>query len=408
MPNVVFVAPYAAEATLRFALAAATEDGVRLGLIGHQDLEQTPERLRRALAGHWRVGNALDPDQLEAGVRGLAGQLSSVDRLIGVLEQLQVPLAEVRRRLGIPGMDPETAKNFRDKARMKSVLRQAGIPCARHCLAGSSEQALDFARSVGGPLVVKPPAGAGAKATFRVDSESRLREILAFSRPSATAPVLLEEHLTGRERSFETVMVSGRPVWHSISHYLPTPLEVLQQPWIQWCVLLPRDISGAEYEPIRRIGVDALRALGLETGLSHMEWFELDGGRIAVSEVGARPPGAQITAMTSLAHDFDLYRAWARLMIHDWFEPPERKYAAGAAFLRAQGEGRRVARIRGLAEAQRELGELVVEAKLPQVGQTRGEGYEGEGWVLLRHPETAVVERGLLRLINLLRIEAGE
>ena len=112
--------------------------------------------------------------------------------------------------------------------------------------------------------------------------------------------------------------------------------------------------------------------------------------------------------MTSLAHDFDLYRAWARLVIHDRFEPPERKYAAGAAFLRAQGEGRRVARIRGLEEAQRELGEVVVEAKLPRPGQPRGDGYEGEGWVLVRHPETAVVEEALLRLIRTLRVEAGE
>lgn len=407
MPNVVFVAPYPAEATMRFALAAATEAGGRLGLVSHQSLEQTPERLRRAIRGHWRVDNALDPDQLEAGVRGLGGQLGSVDRVLGVLEQLQVSLAQVRDRLGIVGMGAETARNFRDKARMKSVLRRAGIPCARHCLAESREQAIAFAREVDGPLVVKPPAGAGAKATFRVDSLKRLEEILAFAHPSAAAPVLLEEHLTGRERSFETVMVGGRPVWHSISHYLPTPLEVLQNPWIQWCVILPRDISSARYEPIRKVGVDALRALGLETGLSHMEWFELDGGRIAVSEVGARPPGAQITAMTSLAHDFDLYRAWARLMIHDRFDPPERKYAAGAAFLRAQGEGRHVARIRGLEEAQRELGEVVVEARLPQPGQPRGDGYEGEGWVLLRHPETAVVQQALFRLINILRVEAG-
>ncbi len=412
MPDVVFVAPYPAEATMRFAMAAAAEEGVRLGLISHQSLEQTPERLRRVVKGHWRVDNALDPHRLEAAVRGLGGQLGTVDRLIGVLEHLQVPLAEVRDRLSIPGMGAEVAKNFRDKARMKTVLRNAGIPCARHCLAESRDEAIAFARQVDGPLVVKPPAGAGAKATFRVDSEQRLREILAFTSPSAAAPVLLEEHLTGRERSFETVMVGGRPVWHSVSHYLPTPLEVLQNPWIQWCVILPRDISGAEYDPIRKIGVDALRALGLETGLSHMEWFELggnrNGSRIAVSEVGARPPGAQITAMTSLAHDFDLYRAWARLMIHDRFEPPERQYAAGAAFLRAQGEGRRVAQIRGLEQAQRELGELVIEAKLPQPGQPRGDGYEGEGWVLLRHPETAVVEKALFRLINLLRVEAGQ
>ena len=407
MPNVVFVAPYPAEATLQFALAAAAQEDVRLGLISHQGLEQTPEPLRGALRGHWRVDNALDPGQLEAGVRGLAGQLGSVDRLLGILEQLQVPLAVVRERLGIPGMRAGAARNFRDKARMKSVLREAGIPCARHRLAASHEEAIAFAREVNGPLVVKPPAGAGAKATFRVEGEARLREVLAAARPSAGAPVLLEEHLTGRERSFETVMVGGKPVWHSISRYLPTPLEVLQKPWIQWCVVLPRDISGAEYDPIRRIGVEALRVLGLETGLSHMEWFELPGGGIAISEVGARPPGAQISAMTGIAHDFDLYHAWSRLMIHGRFDPPQRKYAAGAAFLRAQGEGGRVARVRGLAQAQSELGELVVDARLPRHGQPRGDGYEGEGWVLLRHPETEVVEKALFRLITILRVEAA-
>ncbi len=391
---------------MRFTQAAAAEAS-RLGLVSHQSLEETPQPLRGALSGHWKVNNAFDTDQLEGAVRGLAGQLGGVDRLIGVLEQLQVPLAEVRDRLGIPGMHAEVARNFRDKARMKSVLRQAGLPCARHCLAASREEAVGFARQVGFPLVVKPPAGAGAKATFRVDGAERLEEILAFAHPSPQAPVLLEQHLTGRERSFETVMVRGEPVWHSISHYLPTPLEVLQNPWIQWCVILPRDISGRQYDGIRKIGIRALHALGLETGLTHMEWFELAGGQLAISEVAARPPGAQITAMTSLAHDFDLYRAWARLMIHERFDPPERKYAAGAAFLRAQGEGRRVARIRGLEAAQRELGDLVVEARLPQPGQPRGSGYEGEGWVLLRHPETAVVEKALFRLITLLRVESG-
>src|SRR5204863_479821 len=81
----------------------------------------------------------------------------------------QIPLAQVREHLGIPGMDVVTASNFRDKAQMKSVLRAAGVPCARHRLADSAEAAEDFARVAGFPLVVKPPAGAGAKSTFRLD-----------------------------------------------------------------------------------------------------------------------------------------------------------------------------------------------------------------------------------------------
>jgi hypothetical protein len=32
-------------------------------------------------------------------------------------------------------------------------------------------------------------------------------------------------------------MVDGQIVWESVSSYLPTPLEVLRNPWIQWMVL---------------------------------------------------------------------------------------------------------------------------------------------------------------------------
>ena len=63
-------------------------------------------------------------------------------------------------------------------------------------------------------------------------------------------------------------------------------------------------------------------------------------GRYAISEVGARPPGAQFVRLISYAHDTDMYRAWARLMIFDEFDPPERPFAAGAAYLRGQGTGR--------------------------------------------------------------------
>jgi hypothetical protein len=99
-------------------------------------------------------------------------------------------------------------------------------------------------------------------------------------------------------------------------------------------VPLPRDIGGPEYAGIRQIAPTALRALGLRSGLTHMEWFRRPHGTVAVSEVGARPPGAQITSMLCYAHDFDLYTEWARLMIDGSFEPPERRWSAGTVYLR--------------------------------------------------------------------------
>ena len=135
-------------------------------------------------------------------------------------------------------------------------------------------------------------------------------------------------------------MLDGEVVWHSINHYFPGPLEVLREPWIQWCVLLPREVDAPEYREIRDVAGRALTVLGLRTGLSHMEWFRRPDGGIAISEVGPRPPGAQFTTLISWAHDFDLYTAWARLMVFDEFEPQPRPFAAGAAYLRGQGRGR--------------------------------------------------------------------
>src|SRR5207302_1965346 len=82
----------------------------------------------------------------------------------------------------------------------------------------------------------------------------------------------------------------GSTVWSSIADYRPPPLEVLRNPWIQWTVLLPRDITGPRYEGIHRWGPAALQALGVTDALTHMEWFARPDGSVAVSEVAAPPP----------------------------------------------------------------------------------------------------------------------
>jgi hypothetical protein len=203
------------------------------------------------------------------------------------------------------------------------------------------------------------------------------------------------------------VTVGGQTVFSSIADYLPTPLEVLRQPWIQWTVLLPRDLDDPRYDGIWEVGPAALRALGVRDALTHMEWFRRPDGSVAVSEVAARPPGAQITSMLGYVHDVDFYRTWAELVILGRFDPPERRYAAGTAYLRGQGRGR-VGSIRGVDKMQRELGQLVVEAHMPDMGQPASSGYEGEGYVIVRDADTEVVRDALRRIISEIRVELVE
>lgn len=399
---VVFAAPLLSDNAMRMVEAAATLQGVRLGVITH-DPADTLRHLQETVA-HWRVSDILNVDQLVWATRELAYRHGAVERLFGAYEQLQVPLAMARDALGLSGLSVEAATNFRDKARMKTLLRSHGLPCARHRLATSIDDAAAFAEVSGFPVVVKPPAGAGAVQTYRVENLDQLRRALGAQLPSNSNPVLLEEFVRGEEHSFETVSIDGQAVWHSLTHYYPTPLHVLENPWIQWCLVLPREVDSPRYDDIRNSARLALDVLGMSTGLTHMEWFRRADGSIAISEVAARPPGAQITTLVSRAHDIDFVQAWARVMIFKEFEIPERHYAAGAAFLRAQGQGR-VSAVHGWDIVQRELRELITDVKLPELGSSSSSSYEGEGFVIVRHPETKVVEEAVKRIVSLMRIE---
>ncbi len=406
MHHVAFVAPFFAETTLRFIAALARLEGVRLSVVSQDPADRIPHALRTRLADFVQVRDALDPKALVRAMEELGRRSGKVELVLGTFEELQVPLGEVRDHLGLPGMGAMAAENFRDKSRMKDVLRAHGLPCARHALAHSADEAAAFARQVGYPVIVKPPAGSGSRGTFRIAGEEDLASVMRQLPPSPERPTLVEEFVVGEEHSFDSICLNGRLVWHSINHYFPSALEVLREPWIQWCVLLPREVDDPRYDGIRAVAAQALRALGMRTGLSHMEWFRRSDGSVAISEVGARPPGARFVNLISWAHDFDLFQAWAETVVFGRFTPRPRPYAAGAAYLRGQGQGR-VQAVRGLEEIARELGPLVVEAKMPQPGQTPSGTYEGEGYVIVRHPETDVVKDALRKIVTRVRVELG-
>lgn len=389
---------------MRFARAASRLPGVRLLGLCQERPKGDDAKL---FADIVQVEDGLDTDQLRQAAEILMGRHGKIHRLIGILEPLQVQLAQVRVALGIEGTNPQTADLFRDKARMKTELRKHGLPCARHRLIRSWADAESFVAEVGLPLVLKPTAGMGCKATWRIRTLDELRAALRSLHAGPDHPALAEEFLRGREFSFETITINGEVRFQSVSRYYPTPLEVMETPWIQWVVVLPRDISGPEYTDARELGVRAVKALGLETGMTHMEWFRRDDGSLAIGEIAARPPGAHIVLANSYAHDADMYKAWARATVDDAFDGPyERKYAVGVAYLRGVGHGR-VVNVTGVEQASERVGHLVVESRLPQRGAPRSDSYEGDGYVVVRDPDVEVVKKAMTTIIETIGVEYG-
>jgi hypothetical protein len=202
MTRVAFAAPFGLESTLRFVRAAACLPGVRLGIISQESAETVSAKLPEAHAVSWPAtcgsGDAHDVDQMARAVQELGQVLGGrVDRLIGILESLQVPLATVRERALDPRHGHREAERFRDKSVMKDALRAAGLPVRAPPPGDQRDEAFAFARQVM-PLVAKPPAGAGARDTFRVERVEELQLVAAqCTADDASGPLLLEEFLTG-------------------------------------------------------------------------------------------------------------------------------------------------------------------------------------------------------------------
>lgn len=404
MRHVVFVAPFPAETTLRFVRAVKALENVRLSGVVHTPPGGEDAGLFDDVAA---VENPMDTGQLAAAVERLVLRNGRPHRLLGILEPLQVAFAKLREQFGVEGTDVSTAELFRDKAKMKDALREAGLPCARHRLLHTWRDASDFIDEVGFPVVLKPLAGMGCKATWRIRSVEQLRAALEAVKPSSRDPTLAEELVRGREYSFETITVDGRVKLSAITEYHPTPLEVVENPWIQWVVVAPRRLEGPAHDEVRALGERAVKVLGLESGMTHMEWFLREDGSLAIGEIAARPPGANLVRLHGLTHDTSMYRAWARAVVDDAFDGPwERKFAAGAAFLRGAGSGRVLA-VDGVARLHDAIGPLIVEARLPTLGAPKSDSYEGDGYVIVRAPATDTVESALQTVIDTVRIHYG-
>ena len=412
MPHVALVAPHFLENTNRYVSAFAALPGLTLSVLSEDSERAVPQALRGRLT-HYQVKSVGDPVELAQALGRLRRSIGPVDRLTGVLEQLQLPLAEARALADVPGMRPGIARRFRDKDRMKEVLRASGVAVAASSLVSSWAELRAFVDAVGFPIIVKPQAGVGSRGTHRIES---IADVDALARlgiePSARSPLQAEQFIRARELTCETVTIHGKAVWRSGTQYFPTPLEVLETPWVQYCVILPREVEPpwTDFAAINGKALDALfgddpRVTG--TALTHMEWFLTERGNMYVNEVGARPPGVQIMPLMSLAHDVDMIGLWAELISFDRFTPPTRRFAAGAAFFRGQGAGDRVVEVSGVRAAIEKVGDALVELRTPKVNQARAPGYEGEGIALVKSTTTDGVKRALVTLIETIQVRYG-
>jgi hypothetical protein len=385
--NIVFIEPsfpYNQREFVR-ALHAA---GANIFGIGERPREHLANDIKSWLSEYVQVRSVVDEGSLLKAVKLIQDHVW-VDRLEATVEAHIMAAARVREATGIPGTSTRTAYLCRDKPAMKEVLRENGIACAQSCRAQSPQDARDFAAAVGYPLIVKPPDGAGAAGTFRVNGDDDLEKAIKASGLAAGHEVAIEEFIEGHEGYIDTLTIDGQVQHEFITHYYPGVLEAMRERWISPQMVTTNRIDAPGYAEVRQMVRDVIGVLGIGTSATHMEWFFGPKG-LKFSEIGCRPPGVGQWDVYNAANEFDLYYEWASAMTHGRIsKQPSRRFAAGLIALRPERDGH-ITGYSGVNQIHQRYGDCIVAAHLPDPGtptQPVEGGYMANAWLRVRHPD---------------------
>ncbi|MBT8131787.1 MAG: ATP-grasp domain-containing protein [Gammaproteobacteria bacterium] len=405
--NIIFIEPSFPYNQREFVRGLAAAGANVIG-IGERPPEYLNDDVKGWLSHYVQVPSVVHEPSLLKAVRSIQKSVW-VDRLEATVEAHIMAAAAVREACGIPGTSTETAYLCRDKPAMKEALRKAGIPCAQSTRATTPDEARQFAATVGYPLIIKPPAGAGASATFRVDNDAEMENVIKQSGLQQGVAVAIEEFIEGHEGFLDTLAVNGEVGHEFITHYYPNVLEAMRERWISPQMVVTNRMDAPGYDEVKIMARKVIKALNIGTSATHMEWFYGPKG-LKFSEIGCRPPGVGQWDVYNAGNDFDIYFEWAHTLVHGCtHSQPSRRYAAGMIALRPEGDGR-ISGYSGVNQIGRKYGNCIVAAHLPQEGtptQPIEGGYMANAWMRVRHPDYDTLRSIMDEIGTTIRVHAN-
>jgi hypothetical protein len=293
--NIIFVEPFFPQSQRRFVAALAGVGANVIG-VGEYAEDELGDELRGQLGAYYRVSNVTDEGQLNAAVEWAQG-LIWVDRLESTIESHQMAAARVREARHIPGTSVLTTWLFRDKPSMKEALNQAGVSTAMSTAANVAD-AVDFANTIGFPLILKPRAAAGARHhPGGLDG----RSAAGARRVGDADSIAIEEFVEGHEGFYDTIAIDGHVAHDWMTHYYPNVLEAMRHRWISPQFVTTNRIDDSSfYGEVREMGARVIEALGIGTSATHMGRSRTEGSTVLHR---LPPAGRRRVGLYSAAND---------------------------------------------------------------------------------------------------------
>lgn len=290
------------------------------------------------------------------------GREHRVDGVFPGAELAVEAVAAAAQSLGVPGITPEVASRVRNKVRMREALAEArGVNPAFRAVT-SVDEARDAAGVIGLPVIVKPADANSSKGVRRIDDMDELNEaFIAASARSFTSTALIEEYMDGVEYNVDGLVHEGRFILGGITGKALSPLPHR----FDLGIFMPPRPGTCNQDAVERACATALKAIGFENGIVHIEVMDTPTG-VKIVEMAGRPGGGRIPSdLIPLTYGMNMLEDAVRIVLGE--SPQEqRRWERGTALFWIPAETGRVAGVDGVEEARAMPGVVdVVIAVLP-------------------------------------------
>ncbi|MGB8667759.1 MAG: ATP-grasp domain-containing protein [Serratia inhibens] len=242
-------------------------------------------------------------------------QQEQFDAIITTDEASVVATAVVAQALGLPATSVEAAKNSRNKYLMRLAHQQGDAPHPPFHLCRSPEQALQAAKTIGYPVIIKPTLGGNAEHVYLIRNEEAMRQQFpivweanrhySYGQHEADGvdlgpnALLVEGFLAGSEHCVEAWVRDGVICAGSIADRISAELEVFDNDLYR----TPSMLSAGDLEKLQHALEAGVRAQGIAYGVIHAE-FRFHQGEAYILEIAARVGGGSLYKMARLSYDY--------------------------------------------------------------------------------------------------------
>lgn len=211
------------------------------------------------------------------------------------------------------GADPLTIHKAEDRQAFKDTMEKIGEPCIPSKVVETIEDAVDFAKVIGYPVIVRPAFTLGGTGGGIAENEEQLRDISKNGlRLSPITQVLIEKCISGwKEIEFEVIRDSKGNVITvcSMENFDPVGVHTGDSIVIAPAVTL----SDREYQMLRTASLNIISELKVEGGCNCQFALHPESMEYAVIEVNPRV--SRSSALASKATGYPIAKVATRIAI---------------------------------------------------------------------------------------------